>query len=100
MSKVYITQLLCPKRHAILGLAWEEDQLDHDRAVGLIKDGIRVMKVNPWCGICGSRDLKYESGATIFSSVDEAMPHLMQLVAENLMASSLLGRFSTGTEQN
>jgi hypothetical protein len=100
MARVHVTQCLCPKRHCIIALAWEEgeavpgcgdlvfkDSADACRGVEtlidlFIKDG----QINPWCGICKSSTFSYEDGLTRFKSLDEAQPELQKLQLGNLLA--------------
>lgn len=93
MSKVFITQLLCPTRHAIIGAAWEEGHETAEGVVEKLETFKRESKLNPWCAICGSRDLQYETGATLFKDMEEAAPYLAALIVENRLANQILGRF-------
>jgi hypothetical protein len=95
--RVWIVQCLCPSRHAILALAVEvkvgitspqkaiEDL--RDMATGLIRHG----EINPWCGICHSREWTYEAAPTRFATIEEAKPHLEELERRNILAAQLLG---------
>jgi hypothetical protein len=78
---VRIVQLLCPGRHCILATAYESpdgqpipeaEQRLREMADSLIRTG----GINPWCGICRSRDWRYEDRATVFETMNEARPHL------------------------
>src|SRR5262245_32850280 len=82
---VYLAQLLCVNRHAILGLALEADAgLDLDSAhLGLsvllddafdrgCKDGILKRS----CGICQSTAFHVETGLTKYATMAEAAPEL------------------------
>jgi hypothetical protein len=53
---IYIVQLLCPQRHCIVGLAFKDDELTFEAAKKVLKAELVELKVNPWCGICGSYD--------------------------------------------
>jgi hypothetical protein len=85
---VRIVQLLCPARHCILATAYESADGEPIAAIAEhVREGFRLLfnagNLNPWCGICHSRDFHIEDGATAFRSMDEALPHLNQLQAEN-----------------
>ncbi len=98
MSKVRIVQVLCPSRHCILATAYEsphgeamlEVTSNLQRQVALL---IEKGSLNPWCGICRSRQWTYEDEPTIFATMAAAMPHLQaasdrqQSVREYLRAS-------------
>jgi hypothetical protein len=89
MTHVYIAQVLCPKRHAIIGHAFElSDELADDPAereavfTKLISavDDASAAGMNPWCGICGAPRATWlvELGRTRWTSLQEAEPHLRE----------------------
>lgn len=47
--------------------------------------------INPWCGICGAKTESwfYEDANTIFSSLEEALPHFARVEAEQLQTRKL-----------
>lgn len=104
MAKVHIVQCLYPARHCIMGLAWEEGRLvegagktvfnsSHEACCGLrglIEWFIRDHQIDPWCAICKSRQFSYEDGVTKFNSLEEAMPHIRQVEAMNLLARAAI----------
>ena len=82
MSKVRIVRLLCPKRHAIMGAAYVSE---HGAELPEKADSLREvfavavkLGMNPWCGLCYSRDLRVEDNPTIFATMEEAMPFLKE----------------------
>jgi len=86
-QRVRIVQLLCPARHCILAIAYES--LDGN-AIPYVTDHLftaftRALQVgmNPWCGICDSRDLTYEDQPTRFATILEAQPHLAEAARRN-----------------
>jgi hypothetical protein len=88
---VHLIQLLCPKRHCIIAMPYlSEQKRGKERTIDLIKAAEAARVFNPWCGICGSRDLVYEEGKTTFATLEEAMPLLRQLEADNLLSRQLL----------
>jgi hypothetical protein len=78
MARVFLVQYLCPERHCILAVAYEEGSGSFEEAKGQIRLGMQAAGVNPWCGICGSRDLSFEEGLTPFASIEEAMTPLLE----------------------
>src|SRR5262245_27229203 len=76
MPSLYLAQLLCPARHALCGLAYDREkttpgEIDlHLRAV--INSGV----LNPWCGLCGSRELHVEHGKLKTDNWEEAQADL------------------------
>jgi hypothetical protein len=78
---VYIAQLLCPARHSMLAAAdFCRDRARVHRLAGQVDRKFRELtaedKLNPWCGLCRSRDLRIETARTRFDTMAEALPHL------------------------
>lgn len=107
--KLRIVQCLCPQRHCMVALPYEPEvetklpngnriALTQETAAKFLKDLVEELisrqVVKPSCGICGSTDLRYEDSATKFNSLEEAMPHLIQLEAENRETRKLFNDFS------
>lgn len=42
--------------------------------------------LNPWCGLCHSKELKYEAAPTRFDTMNEAIPQMREQQAANLAA--------------
>lgn len=72
---VKIVQMLCPQRHCILAIAYEENAGNFVQQCNEIEDIIQKTPLNRWCGICGSRDLKFEEGTTPWRTMAEALPY-------------------------
>ena len=90
--KVYIAQLLCPERHAILAFAEEFDTLaEAEEVLGKRVEEVRASAMlNPWCGLCNSRNLSVEVRPTIFRTIEEARPELHASEAAQLATSQFL----------
>jgi hypothetical protein len=78
---VYIAQLLCPARHAVLAAAgFCRDRARVHRLAGRVDRKFRELtaagKLDPCCGLCRSRDLRIEAARTRFATMEEALPHL------------------------
>ena len=94
---VYIVQCGCPKRHCMVAAAYEptaERTPAHMESFLRTKvtDMIARKVFNPYCGICGagSETFRYESGVTRFGSMEEALPELRRLEAEQARARSVI----------
>lgn len=75
--KVRIIQLLCPQRHCIVAIAYESPNGEEiPENAQKLNDGLKSHGLNPWCGICGSKQLQCEDRATGFRTLQEAQPHL------------------------
>lgn len=82
---IYLIQMLCPKRHAILAAMLDADaDKATDYAQGFknlvlaAASGEEIIpgapKINPWCGICGARSDTWtvESAKTPYTSMEQA----------------------------
>lgn len=90
MAKIKIMQFLCPKRHCIVALAFDGETMTETEAQAALKNGVKALHFNGRCGICGSGDLRFETGETKFESLAEASSHLIVEEQKNLRARSLI----------
>ena len=94
---VHICQLMCPERHTIIALAYEEEESTDEEMMqqvsNLFQEAVNRKLINPWCGLCGSKDLKPECGKTAFTNMEEAKPHLKKAEQENLATRKVFSRF-------
>jgi hypothetical protein len=86
MAKIYLMQLLCPQRHAIVALAFDPEAMTENEARQACEKRMAIGDINPWCGICGSRHLRYEAAPTRFETMEKARPELERLERENAAA--------------
>jgi hypothetical protein len=86
--RVHITQCLCPNRHCIAALAWEEPDFTPETAItklrGTIEDAVAKEMLNHRCGICDSPYLVYEDGITKFESLLEATANVLMCQEEQM----------------
>jgi hypothetical protein len=77
-----------------MGIIWEEPDETPESAIEKLKRIIKCLfetkAVNPWCGICQSRDLHYEDGLTPFKSREEALPFVNEVQARNLLTREFI----------
>jgi hypothetical protein len=79
-QKLRIVQHLCPQRHCITALAYESESGEPDPVmVELVQHMEAEAKINPWCGICKSRNLFFEDEPTRFRTKAEAEPFLREV---------------------
>ena len=80
--RIRIVQCLCPSRHCIMALAFDPAESDDTSAIGRLKEDVTGLlaggQLDPWCALCLSRDWHYEVGITRFTTISEALPHLMK----------------------
>lgn len=95
---IWMTQCLCERRHCICAGVFD------DAAVP-VAQGARETEVmltqlfarkfgNPWCHICRSGKLHYETGRTPFETIEEAGPAILIEEARNGTAGDLLERIN------
>ena len=82
--KVYICQLLCPERHCVLAAAKQYEHATEATALltaveQQFQEMVADKTLNPKCDLCGSTQLSYELKPTRFSSMEEAVPVLLEL---------------------
>ncbi len=87
---VYLVQLLCPARHAIAAAAYEESARTFEQVCQEIREELASLHVNPWCGICGSRDLRFEEARTPYQTMAEAARPLLEAQIQNMFTRSAL----------
>jgi hypothetical protein len=99
MSKVRIVQLLCPQRHCIVATAYQSPDGEVVPEITDVPQGkfahMVELGVNPWCGICSSRDLQPEDRPTPYATLAEAAPFLRHL-ADAQAATRAFFRASKG----
>lgn len=99
---IRICQCLCPARHCILAIAYQEGAAFDDSPPVDLKHLIAFKTayglMNPWCGICRAREplWTYEDNPTRFESMEEALPELRRLEREQAGLREVLG----GANQN
>jgi len=91
-----LTQWLCVNRHCILAAAWEEGQGFERAAVeGFLMEKLKEWKLNPWCGLCGSTKLHFETAPLPVDTVAQAMPGLQACEAAQLLTREFYPRPKT-----
>jgi hypothetical protein len=96
---IHILQCLCPARHCIFGMAYDDANLNPTEAMvgfqAMTKRALEKQIMNPWCGICCAMrySWEYEDAETKFATMEEAKPFLEQSEREQAVARSVLGRY-------
>jgi hypothetical protein len=91
MPALWLAQLLCPQRHCILALAYDLEQTTPAEIEEKLIAATTLKVINPWCGICRSRDLHVEHGKLFTDDWDEAMAMLRANEAAQLATRAILG---------
>ena len=89
---IYITQLLCPQRHCIVAMAWDEhetsaSEVEHELRK-MFRDAVQGGHLDPYCGLCRSETFHCENARTLFSTMAEALPHLREQEREQLLTAA------------
>ena len=100
---IHIIQCLCPERHAILAVAYDDAVTTGAEALQMFQSMVQSMVLvttdggglNPWCGICESRDWFYEDGVTGFTTLAEAKPFLEKCQADQMATRALIDQQKT-----
>jgi len=91
---IYLIQLLCPNRHAVVAVSYDETEMPHDVARAIFEkdfdDMVAHKILRRECGICKSTTLNYECAKTKYKTMEEASRELSKLEAENLASRALL----------
>lgn len=87
---IWITQWLCPSRHASIALVWDDSETTaqeiEERGEDLYCRGV----INRWCGICRG-ELHVEHGRTGFKTMEEALPRVKAIEQANTVTRALIG---------
>ncbi len=95
MKKIYLAQLLCPRRHCLIAAAAEYDSGTEAAELGVnvrahAEEGVKAGIFKAECAICGAPydTMEIEVGLTPFKSLEEARPHLLaQMEAQRFIQS-------------
>jgi len=94
---VMILQLLCPKRHCLTGVAYDEYTSFEDACATLLGT-MATIGYEHRCAICGSTKLTLEEEKSKFSTMEEATPFLIREQAANFATRQYLD--ATGQTYN
>lgn len=88
---VHIVQLLCPARHCLFSVAYEEGRSSFEESKKMLDEMIGPNgPFNARCEICGSVILTYEHGLTKFADLKEAAPFLAKCQSDQMATRAYL----------
>ena len=87
---IKVLQLLCPRRHAIVATAFDDQSENAQTFKAQFEECVRGGKLGKHCGICGSIHLVWEEKDSKFPSVDVALRVMKVLQVANLATRALL----------
>lgn len=73
---VVLLKRVCPNKHLLFGTFFDTQKVGSDEAQRGMAAMSKAIGVNPWCAICGSRDLKTEEEPTEFLTMKDAAAHI------------------------
>jgi len=79
---IRLTQYLCPARHCILGVAYDDRDTSREDVQTMILDKMRTAHVDYRCGICGATAFHFEDGTTRFDTIAAAEGALSEAQAK------------------
>lgn len=85
---IWLAQLLCPERHAIIAVPFEEGQ--GDPMIAQAEEVFKTDLLYRRCGICGSTQLKWERGRTRFQTIEQALVELKKLHEDQMATRAYL----------
>jgi hypothetical protein len=98
-DRIWLMQYLCPARHALCAAPYRP----HEATAAQIEATVHVLLtqrgINPWCGLCGSRDLRFEHRPTRYTTWQELLPALQAEEAKQALTRALCGNRQTPAAQ-
>jgi hypothetical protein len=99
---VYLTQCLCPKRHAIIATATEDKEQGEQNCRDSIRTMLNCQIIDPWCGICYAppSEWAYETREIPGKTLEEVMPLLKESEAEQRLTAEHMKHVRAKAEAN
>ncbi len=95
---IYLTQWLCPSRHATVGLLWDDTHETREEVLAKGEEAFEKFVVRR-CGICQSENLRPEHRPTRFQTMEEAEPVWKASAKSQDLARKLFGDASFDREE-
>jgi len=92
---IHILQLLCPLRHCLTAVAWDDrtgNLADAEETLQDFTESLIDKYGEPRCSICASTRFHAEDGVTRFETMEEARPHLLAHEIAQKITASLMPR--------
>jgi hypothetical protein len=71
-EELWLVQLLCPQRHCLCAAPYFRPTQSAEEIEAALREEMTRQHFNPWCGICGSRDIQFEHGRLAEQDWDKA----------------------------
>lgn len=76
---VYVTQWLCPSRHALIAVPWEDTDTTEAE---IVSEGDKFLADNRECDLCKSTQIVAETARSIVQDFDETLAICLMLAAK------------------
>jgi len=90
-AQIWLLQLLCPARHCLCATLYRSTEQRPEDAEAALRALMTSAGINPWCGICGSRDITAEHAPTPYTDWEAALAAMREEEAKQLATRALLG---------
>ena len=97
MPRLYLAQMLCPQRHALFALAYDGEVTAAAEVERQMHAVLASGALNPWCGLCASRELRIEHGKLATDDWAVALAGLRAGEAANLATRAHFDRLKGNT---
>lgn len=85
-----LIQWLCPARHCVLASVYQQGEEEFAAACAALEKLAAERGIAKRCGICDSRDLRWEEKATRYQTLEEMWPVLLAEAHKNRAAQMAL----------
>src|SRR6185295_20263934 len=94
---IHLIQLLCPDRHCILAVAYDDQLTTYAKTQKTFSETVASLlerrALNSFCGLCRSTEWHYEDGKTSFNSMAQAETILMKAEADQRASAALFKQY-------
>lgn len=92
-ERIWLMEYRCPDAHTILAVGYRRSKHTPVNVKRHLRDKMKEMKLNPWCGLCGSRELKLLDRPTRYRDWDQFMTAGKQEEAKNILTNVLYAKY-------
>jgi hypothetical protein len=79
-DRIVLAEQLCANYHTIQGAYYEPWRTTPEQIEQVF--AAMFKRMNPWCGVCGTRLMKYRHTGTMHRTMQEAVPDVVDRVRE------------------
>lgn len=94
---IWLSQWLCPERHCVFALSWDENEPGSSSEKAEAEGSKLILDAHPEgdfrCGMCSSDQITVSHDETRFETMEEAKPHLEESQTQQLISRLLTDRW-------